>query len=177
MEQLSNLETKNIKLREVEPEDLEILYKWENDEKLWIYSNTLSPYSKFQIKSYIQNTLLDIYQTKQQRFMIDIKQTKQTIGTIDIFDIDFTNKRAGVGILIYEKKYRQKGYATEALQIVIKYTKKILNLKQLYCDILTDNNSSIKLFESQGFIISGEKKQWILNNGKWKNQYFLQKIL
>jgi len=177
LEQLSNLETKNIKLREVEPEDLEILYKWENDEKLWIYSNTLSPYSKFQIKSYIQNTLLDIYQTKQQRFMIDIKQTKQTIGTIDIFDIDFTNKRAGVGILIYEKKYRQKGYATEALQIVIKYTKKILNLKQLYCDILTDNNSSIKLFESQGFIISGEKKQWILNNGKWKNQYFLQKIL
>ncbi len=177
MEPLNNLETSNIKLREVEPEDLEILYKWENDESLWLYGNTLKPYSKYQIKAYIESTLLDIYQTKQQRFMIDLKESKKTIGTIDIFDIDFHNKRAGVGILIYDKKNRKKGYASQSLQLVIKYSKNILNLKQLYCDIFIDNDNSIKLFKSNGFYITGEKKQWIFANGKWKNQYFLQKIL
>ena len=177
MEQLSNFETSQIKLREVEPEDLDILYKWENDESLWLYGNTLKPYSKYQIKAYIESTLLDIYQTKQQRFMINLKKSKKTIGTIDIFDIDFHNKRAGVGVLIYNKKNREQGYASHALQLVIKYSKNILNLKQLYCDILVENNSSINLFKAQKFEISGEKKQWIFDNGKWRNQYFLQKIL
>lgn len=177
MEPLNNLETTDIKLRELEPEDLEILFEWENDTNLWIHGNTLKPYSRYQIKEYIKNSSADIFQTKQQRFMIYHKNDNKTIGTIDLFDIDFYNKRAEIGVLIYPKKYRNKGYATQALQLIVKYSKNILYLKQLYCSILTKNNNSINLFKSQDFEITGEKKMWILYNDKWENQYFLQKIL
>jgi diamine N-acetyltransferase len=37
------LEGDGIKLRAVEPEDLELLYKWENEEINWKQSNTLVP--------------------------------------------------------------------------------------------------------------------------------------
>jgi len=38
-------EYKNIKLRALEPEDLELLYQWENNDSYWLISNTVSPFS------------------------------------------------------------------------------------------------------------------------------------
>ena len=49
--QLTFLESENICLRAPEPEDLELLYEWENDSSLWIAGNTRAPYSKFQLRN------------------------------------------------------------------------------------------------------------------------------
>jgi len=37
-------------LRALEPEDLELLYEWENDMANWLISNTLAPFSRFTLK-------------------------------------------------------------------------------------------------------------------------------
>jgi diamine N-acetyltransferase len=41
---------REIRLRALEPEDLEVLYEWENNDSNWIISNTLSPFSKYTLK-------------------------------------------------------------------------------------------------------------------------------
>jgi diamine N-acetyltransferase len=43
--------------------------------------------------------------------------------------------RAGIGILISSAEHRRKGYADEALAILIKYAFNTLNLNQIFCDI------------------------------------------
>ena len=45
----------NLKLRALEPNDLDIVYETENDESLWIYSNNSSPFSKHTLKKFIEN--------------------------------------------------------------------------------------------------------------------------
>ena len=50
-----------IRLRALEPEDLECLYQWENDMDLWEVSDTLTPFSLFTLKKYIETCHLDIY--------------------------------------------------------------------------------------------------------------------
>ena len=35
------LENKTIQLRAIEPEDLEVLYKWENDTDVWKYGSEI----------------------------------------------------------------------------------------------------------------------------------------
>lgn len=172
------LESENIKLRALEPSDIDLLYDWENNTNIWTISNTLNPFSKFILKQYLENSHLDIYQTKQLRLIIELK-TKDTnipIGTIDIFDFDPYHLRAGVGILISKEEHRKKGYATEALQILINYSFKYLGLHQLYCNIASDNMKSVKLFTNVGFKIIGEKKDWIKSHSKWINEYLLQLI-
>jgi len=42
----------SISLRAVEPADIDLLYHWENDTSIWKVSNTLTPYSHFQIEEY-----------------------------------------------------------------------------------------------------------------------------
>ncbi len=164
----------NLQLRPLEPGDTDLLYKWENDSTIWTISNTTTPFSKFFLEQFILNSQNDIYADKQLRLMADLyKQNNDTIGCVDLFDFDPNNLRAGIGILI-DKKYRDKGYGGEALDIVIKYCKNTLNLKQLYCNIAEDNKESLKLFQNKGFEIIGLKKQWIRKNNEWIDEYMLQ---
>ncbi|MBE9468586.1 MAG: GNAT family N-acetyltransferase [Bacteroidetes bacterium] len=172
------LESKNIKLRALESSDIDLLYEWENNTDIWTISNTLNPFSKHILKQYLENSHLDIYQTKQLRLIIDLKTNDINIpiGTIDLFDFDPYHLRAGIGILIYSEENRKKGYATEALQSLIDYSFKHLGLHQLFCNIASDNMKSINLFTNVGFNIVGEKKDWIKANSKWINEYLLQLI-
>lgn len=174
-------ENEHIRLRAVEPEDLELFYKWENDPEIWNVSNTLTPFSRFVLKQYIENSHQDIFQTKQVRFMIDKKplstdQPVSTIGTIDIFDFDPLHSRAGIGILIKEKKERGKGYAGMALDLMIEYCFKVLYLHQIYCNISEANTSSIHLFRSKGFVNTGRKKEWLRTEKGWEDELFFQLI-
>ena len=167
---------KEISLRALEPEDLELLYEWENNVSYWIISNTIIPFSKYTLKRYLEDSHKDIYETGQVRLMIDHIADNTTIGTIDIFDFDPFHKRAGVGILIANEEYRRKGYATMALKCLIDYCFSTLMLHQLYCSILSNNCESMDLFKKVGFIQSGIKKEWIRTSDGYLDEYLFQLI-
>ena len=170
------LKGENIYLRALEPEDVHLLYVWENDASIWHLSNTLAPFSKKNLNEYISNSHFDIYTSKQLRLMI-CKNDAKAIGCIDLFDFDPQNYRAGIGILIADTSERKKGYATEALTILKEYCNEKLNLHQLYCSISVDNESSFQLFTKNGFEHSGTKKQWLRSIKGYMDEYFLQCIL
>jgi len=167
---------KEIKLRALEPEDLELLYEWENNNEYWVISNTVSPFSKYTLKRYIENSHKNIYETGQLRLMIDHIADKKTIGTIDIFDFDSYHKRAGIGILIATENYRKKGFGTMALTCLIDYCFKTLQLHQLYCNILESNTESIDLFRKLGFREIGKKEDWISTNEGYISEIMFQMI-
>ncbi|WP_417800395.1 GNAT family N-acetyltransferase [Tenacibaculum sp.] len=165
----------HIKLRALEPEDLEFLFQIENNESFWEVSHTQTPFSKFLLKQYLENAHLDIYEAKQLRLVIDDKVTGKSIGMIDLFDFNPQHKRAGIGILIHPD-FQQKGFASEALQLLINYCFTHLHLHQLYANITNDNTNSLHLFEKQNFKQIGIKKDWIFYNGTYKDELLFQLI-
>ena len=173
------LKGKNTQLRALEPTDLDILYKWENEIENWSLSGTLAPFSRFVIEQYLAASHHDIYYNKQLRLMIDSLQkdgSVQTIGCIDLFDFDPYHKRAGVGILIGEKEKRSKGHGKEALELLIEYAFNKLDLHQLFANIAADNITSLELFKKCGFEMIGIKKEWLSQNKKWMDECLLQLI-
>ncbi len=168
------LEGKRITLRPIEIDDLEALYKWENDSENWHTSNNLNPHSRFFLEQYILNASNNIFEDKQLRLVIADKEGRQ-IGIIDLFDFDPHHKRAAVGIII-GKEYRYQGYGSEALSLLIVYASKVLNLQQLYCGVGVQNEHSMKLFQNKGFIVTGTRKSWRLQERKWLDEHFLQLI-
>jgi diamine N-acetyltransferase len=172
---MMTLKGEHIYLRALEPEDLDFIHAVENDESIWEISCTQTPYSKFLIKQYLENAHKDIYEVKQLRLVIS-SYNDVTLGMIDLFDFDFKNRRAGVGILVKNPEDRLKGYGREALELLIDYSFTHLDLHQLYCNISENNNTSIKLFSNQGFKKIGLKKDWIYTNGAFKNEYLFQLI-
>ncbi len=170
------LENSRIQLRALEPEDLDILYIWENDPAIWHLSNTLTPFSKYTLKKYMEQAHQDIFEAKQLRLVIQKKSNASIIGAIDLFDFDPFNQRAGVGILIGDEQDRNQGFATEALESLREYAFGTLGLKQLYCNICEDNKESLNLFIKQGYVITGQKKDWIKKGEQWLSEYFLQLV-
>ncbi|MGI8892576.1 MAG: GNAT family N-acetyltransferase [Bacteroidia bacterium] len=165
-------------LRALEPTDLDILYKWENNIDNWNLSGTLTPYSRFVIEQYLAASHQDIYYNKQLRLMIDKTdgEKETAIGCIDLFDLDPFHKRAGVGILIGEKENRKKGYGKEALQLLTEYAFDKLDMHQLFANIAADNVSSLEMFKKCGFVMIGIKKEWLNVNGSWNDECLLQLI-
>lgn len=170
------LETDLIRLRALEPEDIDILYKWENDTDIWKVSSTVMPFSKYILRQFIEEQNRDIFETKQVRLIIESKADGRAVGAIDLFDLDPYNRRAGVGILVYDKKDTCQGYASSALSAIILYVFQYMGLNQLYCNILTSNPQSLNLFRSKGFEVVGLKKEWIKTTSDWQGEYMLQLI-
>lgn len=170
------LKGKQVYLRVVEEEDIPTLLNWENNPENWKVSGTEVPYTESEMKSFVANHL-PIHLTGQLRFMITDIHEDAPIGTIDLFDANFKNGFAGVGVLIAEKEFRNKGLASEALNLVIGYCSARLDLYHLHCSIHADNQSSIALFEKCGFKKIGTRKDWYLHNGERVDEYLYQLCL
>ena len=128
-----------------------MLYKWENDTRIWKMSNTVAPFSKYVLRRFIEDQKYDIYETKQLRMIIESRGDGRAVGGHrPFFEIDPTNRRAGIGILVYEDRDRGQGYASCALTSMIKYAFQVLGLNQLYCNVLSNNLRSLNLFKSKG---------------------------
>ena len=166
----------SIYLRALEPEDLDFIYQIENDESIWEVSNTQTPYSKFLIRQYLENAQQDIYEAKQLRLAICIRESNFVIGLIDLFDFDPKNKRAGIGIVIQNDADRSKGFGKEALDLLINYSFKQLQLHQLFANIGADNVPSLNLFTTFGFEKIGVKKDWIYCNNTFQDELLFQLI-
>lgn len=166
----------NIYLRALEPEDLEFVYGIENNEDVWEVSNTQTPYSKFLIRQYLENTHQDIYEAKQLRLAICKNDSETAIGLIDLFDFDPRNNRAGIGIVIQNSAERSQGYGKEALGLLIDFSFYKLQLHQLYANIGVDNVSSLNLFATFGFQKIGVKKDWIRIHNSYQDEAVFQLI-
>ena len=165
----------SIHLRALEPEDIENMYRWENDETLWTISNAHAPFSRHALTQYIIETQqYDIPTSKQLRLVVEADGI--ALGCIDLFNIDFFNHRAEVGILI-NKDFRNRKYATSAIVALCDYAKKNLQMHQLCAEILTENTISLHLFEKCGFVHIGTKKDWCFENGEYKDVEVFQKLL
>jgi len=172
------LKGEKVQLRAVEPNDIDIIYQWENNTSVWQLSNTIAPFSRHIIKQFVDNSHLDIFQSRQLRLMIDKieNDSAETIGTIDIFDFEPLHKRAGIGILIADEQNRKNGFASEALDILIHYCFNTLQMHQLYCNITSDNTESLNLFQKKGFSLIGIKKDWLIFPKGKKDELMFQLI-
>jgi len=165
-----------IKLRPIEPEDIELLYQWENNMEIWKVSNTRTPFSRYILAEYLKDSVKDIYETKQLRLIIE-NENLEPVGAVDLFDFEPFHMRAGIGILIHSAENRNHGYGSDALNAIFGYTLEVLGLKQLYANIALKNEVSIHLFWKAGFTQTGIKKNWLKTVTGWEDEVFMQKML
>lgn len=171
------LENSTVRLRAPEPNDLELLYVWENDPDVWRVSSTRGPISRLALKGLIKQASLDIYETKQLRLMIDALEAQPTtVGVADLFHFDPFHQRAEIGLLIGPPQYRGKGIAHSAIELIEAYCFGFLKLRQLYCNVARSNERCVQLFIGHGFELAGTKRMWLRAAQGWDDELLLQRI-
>lgn len=164
-----------VRLRALEPEDLDFLYGIENDERIWDVGVTNVPYSKNLLLDYITTQSGDIFVDKQVRLMVENEASK-TIGIVDLINFSPAHRRVELGIVI-ENTYRGRGYASAAIAKVIDYCRKILHLHQIYAIVPENNEKCMKLLESAGFQEGSVLGDWLFDGESYRSAYFFQIFL
>lgn len=166
------LSTDNISLRALEPEDLSLLLAWENNPKYWTYSQQRVLYSEFLMKQYLLEAGRDPWEVRQLRLMI--MKDGQSIGLLDFFDFEPEHNRGAIGVLIGAEAERGKGIASKALKLFLDYLFPSFQLEQVYAEIASNNDCSLRLFESCGFVETGIRKKWYREGDQFLDAHCLQ---
>ena len=135
-------------LRSVDSLDIDTLLLWENSKDEPLYGVFEEQYSRDDVAQFVENQQrYSLVETEQLRLMI-CSHEGERLGAIDLAEYD--GEKAFVSILIVGTDNRRKGFATNALQLVIEYAES-LGIRTLYANILPENRASINLFERAGF--------------------------
>ncbi|MGM9708750.1 MAG: GNAT family N-acetyltransferase [Prevotella sp.] len=164
-----------VKLRALEPEDLEILYTIENNPSEWNVGATNVPYSRYVLRDYIANTTSDIYADRQLRLMVT-NDSGDTVGIADLVNFEPRHLRAEIGIVILDR-YRRHGYGEAALQKLITYARSILHLHQLYAIVPVSNTSCIQLFDKLEFKDSHCLRKWLFGDHGFEDAVMFCRML
>ena len=99
-----------VRLRALEPTDLDLLLQWENDPSAWVTGATHTPCSRQRAWQYLKSHDGDLFASGEVRFVVEtMGPDARAVGCIDLTGFDAFNRRAEVGILIDEAE-REKGY-------------------------------------------------------------------
>lgn len=153
----------------MEPQDLELLYNWENDSAHWWMGATNLPISREAMRNFIAGDH-DVYRDRQLRWMLDgwVDGEWHTLGAVDLYDLEPRHLRAGVAIHISESARRQ-GHGLEGLRLLLAYARHHLGLRQVYAEIPSDHVASTRLFEVAGFAMVGNLASWIRAPHGWQD--------
>ena len=134
-----------ITLRKLKPEDKKLFTKWWRDpELIKMTSGILDLITDDEVEKYFSMML---FSAKNYHFIVCLG--KRSIGHISLAQRD--NEWYETQIVIGEKEYWGKGFATEAMLLLLKKAEQ-LNIKEIFLEVRPDNNPAIRVYEKCGFV-------------------------
>lgn len=168
------MQTTELELRAVEPEDVLFMYEAESDPDAWKYSDYLAPLSRELLRQYALTYDADPFRAGQLR-MIIVKDGIP-IGIADLFEISARHLRAETGIYILPA-FRGMGLGQQALLKLEEYCRGRLGLHQLSAIVAGSNEAAMKTYMKAGYITTGIREDWLRNTDTFEDAIIYSKKL
>lgn len=147
-----------------QPEDAPLWTKWLNDPEvtLPLGDEAYELISLHDQEEMIRRGANDHFKP----FSIVDLASDQAVGRCLLFNINWVDRRAMMGIFIGEKQLWNQGYGTEALQLVLDYAFNLLNLNSIELGVFALNHNAIHSYQKVGFKQIGIRRQFRFLAGK-----------
>ncbi|MBL7214321.1 MAG: GNAT family N-acetyltransferase [Phycisphaerae bacterium] len=158
----------SIYLRTLEPEDVDRVYRWHNDQEL--YQDLIGTHhfvSRATVEKWIEKK--SAFSSTEINMAICLKNNSEHIGNTYIRDINWVNRNGVIHLFIGDKEQRGKGYGKEAIKLIIEYAFQTIGLNRLYLYVFEDNSNAINLYKKAGFVVEGKLRKHVYKNGKFKD--------
>ena len=151
-------------------DDTEIYTKWAE----WMNDRAVSDtYHGHHNLVSLANAKKTLEEFQGHRFAIVLLDGDKLLGHISLHDIDHLTRHAFIGIFIGDGEYRNKGYGTEAVKLVLDYGFKTMNLHNIMLSVHADNGAAIACYKKVGFKEAGRRRDWMFKNGKYIDTMYL----
>ncbi|PFO05839.1 GNAT family N-acetyltransferase [Bacillus sp. AFS076308] len=167
-----NLETKRLKLIELTHQHMNAVYEILSLDEVTRFYGT----SSFTLQAEATR-LIDIYyknyiDKRGIRWGIKLKENQRIIGTVGLNMLNLKNKRAEIGYELHPYFWR-KGFATEALSEVLKFSFKQLGLYRVGAVVYPENEASLALLDKLGFTNEGLLRGYMYQDEQFHDTFML----
>ncbi|NQD68298.1 GNAT family N-acetyltransferase [Bacillus haikouensis] len=154
---------RNLYLTGLQEDDVPLLVKWSENEKLQRLLDALpyKPKSEDEVKKWIAGEEHNSY-----RLAIRLKESGRLIGYAELDGILWAHRVGGLSIIIGEEVCQGKGYGREAMECVLAFAFEELNLHRLQLTVFSYNIRAIRLYESLGFTKEGSFREFLQRDGE-----------
>ena len=157
----------------VKKEYIESYLKCFNDPEITRYLSMFRPFTRMMEEDWIENLKNRDDTIVFAIILPDENNVEKLIGNCGLHAIDWKNRVAEVGITIGEKEYQSKGYGTEAMEILLEYGFKTVNLNRIQLRVYEFNSRAINSYNKIGFVNEGRMRQAIFINGEYHDVIFM----
>lgn len=144
--------------------DLPVMFGWINDRREVLWNAPYQPVTEAQHAEW--------FEAIQRRkdaviFGIRLLDTQSLIGSCQLHSINDIHRSAELQIRLGESEGRGHGYGTEAVQLLLDFAFKDLNLRRVYVHVLATNGRALRLYEKVGFVREGTLREAAHIDGRY----------
>lgn len=163
---------KKLYLRGLEKSDLEGDYfQWLNDREVTKFMDSgIFPNTQEKMEEFYKNTALSSNNVILVIVEID---SDSHIGNIKLGPINWISRISPLGIMIGNKEFWGKNYASESIKLVLDYAFKRLNLHKVTLGVVEKNNAAVSVYKKAGFKVEGLAKSQFYLDGEYCNAIYM----
>lgn len=153
-------------LRAVEPEDWQAYLQWNADSESARLSYAIPfPPSAAAMRKHVEELSMQRGEDDAYRWQI-VNHLGDLVGTINTHSVERRNGTFGYGLAV-KREAQRKGYAEEAIRLVLRYYFLELRYQKCTVDVYAFNEPSIRLHEKLGFTLEGRLRRMVFTNGQY----------
>jgi RimJ/RimL family protein N-acetyltransferase len=155
----------HIRLRAVEPSDAEVFFAWNQDSEMtrdldWLWP----PASLESVKRWAEEESRR-KPANDDFFWVIQDREGQVVGCINPHHCDRRTGDFQYGVAV-RREHQRKGYASEAILLMLRYFFEELRYQKVTVYINADNVASLRLHEGLGFQLEGRLRRVVFTRGQ-----------
>jgi diamine N-acetyltransferase len=164
---------KRIRLRGMEKTDVPRSFEWINDPEVNDGLAIYLPMSLRDEEQWFEQMAQRDQAEKPMAIEARDGEGWKLIGNCGVFNIEWTNRSAELGIAIGEKSVWNQGYGTETMQLLLQHGFETLNLNRIYLRVYSTNPRAMRAYEKAGFILEGTLREAVYKHGKYASVHIM----
>ncbi len=120
-----------------------------------------------------ERSWLSSHANSNQDYSIIDAGTNELIGSVGLDGIDMLNSTAEMGIVIGDKNYWDKGYGAEAMELLLDFGFRRLNLHSVFLHVYSFNERAVRCYEKVGFKMAGTLRSQVQRGGKFYDRHIM----
>ena len=163
-----------VRLRAVEPDDLERYHVWLNDPEVMDGLARRYPLSRAEELRWIEEHAAPSYTEPQ--FAIETLADGTHIGGCGFFGVKPENREAELGIAVGDKAYWNRGYGSDAVETLCRFGFDEMNLHRIALWCHADNPRALRVYERTGFEVEARAREAVYQGGRWIDAVLMSRL-
>jgi RimJ/RimL family protein N-acetyltransferase len=159
------LEGKLVRLRALEPEDLDREYTWINDREVTRFLSMRYPTSRAAEERWLRDRPANDF-SNGVFFAIETKDGLH-IGNTNLMQAHPEDRKAAFGIMIGDKNYWSNGYGADATVTLLRFGFGEMNLHRVWLHTFDFNERAQACYRKCGFVEEGRLRQHYYGQGRY----------